>query len=173
MRVTMSRSPGWGAGPPAEHGDGGGADRTFTIAERRSRAHYGAGRTRARVSLSRVFTGLAPVVLLASMAAPERALAAPPSSTSADEDGSSGDANPVERDDAARTSDGTGDAPRPGRASDGPRRVNLDDEFLVEGKLEKPNAFYILRRSTLGYDWARLDARFSPLVLESVQDPLF
>jgi len=51
--------------------------------------------------------------------------------------------------------------------------ISLDDEFLVEGKLEKPSAFYVLRRSSTDYDWARLDAVFTPLVLESVQDPLF
>jgi hypothetical protein len=43
----------------------------------------------------------------------------------------------------------------------------------VEGELEKPSAFYVFRRSELDYDWARLDAKFTPLVLESVQDPLF
>jgi hypothetical protein len=60
-----------------------------------------------------------------------------------------------------------------GRTGPGGRKISLEDEFLIEGKLEKPSAYYILRRSTLDYDWARLDARFSPLVLESVQDPLF
>ena len=49
----------------------------------------------------------------------------------------------------------------------------VDEEFLVEGRLEKPSAFYVLRRSSTDYDWARLDAVFTPLVLESVQDPLF
>lgn len=58
-----------------------------------------------------------------------------------------------------------------GRA--GNKVISLDDEFLVEGKLEKPSAFYVLRRSSTDYDWARLDAVFTPLVLESVQDPLF
>lgn len=53
------------------------------------------------------------------------------------------------------------------------RKISLEEDFLVEGKREKPNAFYILRRSQTGYDWARLDAKFLPLVLESVQDPLF
>ena len=53
------------------------------------------------------------------------------------------------------------------------RKISLEEDFLVEGKLEKPNAYYILRRSQAGYDWARLDAKFLPLVLESVQDPLF
>ncbi|MBL4684433.1 MAG: hypothetical protein JKY37_07575 [Nannocystaceae bacterium] len=57
-------------------------------------------------------------------------------------------------------------------AKRGPKKISLD-EFLVEGQLEKPSAYYILRRSQLEHDWARLDARFSPLVLESVQDPLF
>jgi hypothetical protein len=55
----------------------------------------------------------------------------------------------------------------------GNKVISLDDEFLVEGKLEKPSAFYVLRRSATDYDWARLDAVFTPLVLESVQDPLF
>ena len=64
------------------------------------------------------------------------------------------------------SSDGSGDEPRGGKTV-------ITDEFLVEGKLEKPSAYYILRRSSLDYDWARLDAKFSPLVLESVQDPLF
>lgn len=59
------------------------------------------------------------------------------------------------------------------KTSGGGKRINLDDEFLVEGKLEKPSAFFVFKRSALDYDWARLDAQFTPLVLESVQDPLF
>ncbi len=53
------------------------------------------------------------------------------------------------------------------------KKISLDDDFLVEGKLEKPSAFFVFRRSAIEYDWARLDAQFAPLVLESVQDPLF
>jgi hypothetical protein len=53
------------------------------------------------------------------------------------------------------------------------KKISLEDEFLVEGKLEKPSAFFVFKRTALDYDWARLDAQFSPLVLESVQDPLF
>jgi hypothetical protein len=55
----------------------------------------------------------------------------------------------------------------------GKKVISLDDEFLVEGKLEKPSASYVLRRSSTDYDWARLDATMTPLVLESVSDPLF
>jgi hypothetical protein len=55
----------------------------------------------------------------------------------------------------------------------GKRVIALDDDFLVEGKLDKPSAFLLLRRSAIDYDWARLNAALAPLVLESVQDPLF
>ena len=71
------------------------------------------------------------------------------------------------------TEDGTESRGRRPRGDAGGKRTVISDEFLVEGKLEKPSAYYILRRSSLDYDWARLDAKFSPLVLESVQDPLF
>jgi hypothetical protein len=59
------------------------------------------------------------------------------------------------------------------RSSSGTKKISLDDDFFVEGKLEKPSAFFVFKRSALDYDWARLDAQFAPLVLESVQDPLF
>jgi len=55
----------------------------------------------------------------------------------------------------------------------GKKVISLDDDFLVEGKLDKPSAFLLLRRSAMDYDWARLSAVLAPLVLESVQDPLF
>ncbi len=69
-------------------------------------------------------------------------------------------------------------SPKPGpggpRSPSGNKKViSLDDEFLVEGQLEKPSAFYVLRRSSTDYDWSRLDATMTPLVLESVWDPLF
>jgi hypothetical protein len=62
---------------------------------------------------------------------------------------------------------------KPAAKPGGNKQISLDDDFLVEGRLEKPSAFYVLRRSSTDYDWARLDAVFTPLVLESVQDPLF
>lgn len=74
---------------------------------------------------------------------------------------------------AAQAAPPPADEPTPASSKPpGKKKISLD-EFLVEGKREKPSAYYILRRSQLDHDWARLDARFSPLVLESVQDPLF
>ncbi len=55
----------------------------------------------------------------------------------------------------------------------GKKVISLEDDFLVEGKLDKPSAFFILKRSAADYDWARLNVELAPLVLESVQDPLF
>lgn len=61
----------------------------------------------------------------------------------------------------------------PGRSA-GKKVIELEeDEFEVFGKLEKPSAFYVLQRSSTDHDWSRIDAKFTPLVLESVQDPLF
>ena len=64
-------------------------------------------------------------------------------------------------------------APSTDRSSSGRKKISLDDAFEVVGKLEKPSAFFVFKRTALDYDWARLDAQFAPLVLESVQDPLF
>jgi hypothetical protein len=92
---------------------------------------------------------------------------------------SSGDANAKKTDKAAKKKSASKPASKKGKkkqdaaAAEAKRRISLDEDFLVEGKLDKPNAYYILRRSQAGYDWARLDAKFLPLVLESVQDPLF
>lgn len=78
------------------------------------------------------------------------------------------DPTPESSSDSSKTSSSTTST-----SPSGTKRISLDDEFLVEGKLEKPSAFFVFKRSALEYDWARLDALFTPLVLESVQDPLF
>lgn len=79
--------------------------------------------------------------------------------------------------DTSKTAKPTGAASKATKPSPTPttgkKVISLDDEFLVEGQLEKPSAFYVLRRSSTDYDWARLDATMTPLVLESVWDPLF
>lgn len=75
---------------------------------------------------------------------------------------------------AAKAADKSKGPRRPqGATTGGKKSISIDEEILVEGKLEKPSAFYVLRRSSTDYDWARLDATMTPLVLESVWDPLF
>lgn len=95
------------------------------------------------------------LLVLAPVSAPALALAAPPPAPAS---GS-----------GAKSAKAPATTTNPG----GKKVISLDDEFLVEGQLEKPSAFYVLRRSSTDYDWARLDATMTPLVLESVWDPLF
>jgi hypothetical protein len=46
------------------------------------------------------------------------------------------------------------------------------DELVVEGEIEKPNAFYILNRTRFGYEVLDLRTSFLPDVVDSVQgDP--
>ena len=114
---------------------------------------------------------LAPVALFSSMALASTADAQPPSQPAppaSDPSAAPAKAKSTGKPSGSKSGNAKGDAQRGGN-----KVISLDDEFLVEGKLEKPSAFYVLRRSATDYDWARLDAVFTPLVLESVQDPLF
>jgi len=52
-----------------------------------------------------------------------------------------------------------------------PRVIQLD-EIRIEGRVQKPNAFYILNRSNLGYEVMDLRTSFVREVVRSVQrDP--
>ncbi|GAB4197942.1 MAG: hypothetical protein OHK0013_06540 [Sandaracinaceae bacterium] len=58
---------------------------------------------------------------------------------------------------------------RPGRGA--PRVIQLD-EIRIEGRVQKPNAFYILNRSSIGYEVLDLRTSFIREILRSVQhDP--
>jgi hypothetical protein len=114
--------------------------------------------TRAVLIRKLAFSVLAGAGVLSTMLLPCQALAQDPV--------------PAGGSEASSTNPDSSASPDKPRAS-GKKRISLDDEFLVEGKLEKPSAFFVFKRSAVDYDWARLDALFAPLVLESVQDPLF
>ncbi len=58
---------------------------------------------------------------------------------------------------------------RQGRA---PRVIELQ-EILIEGRIQKPNAFYILNRSNLGYEVLDLRTSFVRDVVRSVQSDPF
>ena len=52
-----------------------------------------------------------------------------------------------------------------------PRVIQLD-EIRIEGRVQKPNAFYILNRSNIGYEVMDLRTSFVREVIRSVQrDP--
>lgn len=111
--------------------------------------------------------GLPALALALVSAVPLVAFAAPPAAAAA-----AGKASKTSQAPAAKPLAPSG-ASRGNTGPGGKKVISLDDEFLVEGQLEKPSAFYVLRRSSTDYDWARVDATMTPLVLESVSDPLF
>ena len=49
----------------------------------------------------------------------------------------------------------------------GPRVIQLE-EFRIEGEVQKPNAFYILNRSNLGYEVLDLRTSFLREIIRSV-----
>lgn len=57
------------------------------------------------------------------------------------------------------------EAQRRGRA---PRVIQLE-EIRIEGRVQKPNAFYILNRSNIGYEVMELRTSFVRDVIRSVQ----
>ncbi len=67
-------------------------------------------------------------------------------------------------------------APAPASAQARPRgtpRVIQLDEIRIEGRVQKPNAFYILNRSSIGYEVLDLRTSFTREILRSVQDEPF
>ena len=55
----------------------------------------------------------------------------------------------------------------------GSRRVIELGEEIIEGRIEKPEAFYILRPTNLEYEAATAEESFLPELLETVNEPLF
>ena len=53
-----------------------------------------------------------------------------------------------------------------------PRIIQLE-EIVIEGRVQKPNAFYILNRSNLGYEVLELRTSFLREVVRSVQKEPF
>lgn len=61
---------------------------------------------------------------------------------------------------------------RGGRGGRAPRVIQLD-EIRIEGRVQKPNAFYILNRSSIGYEVLDLRTSFTREVVRTVQDEPF
>jgi hypothetical protein len=53
------------------------------------------------------------------------------------------------------------------------RRIIQLEEEVVEGQIEKPEAFYILQPTNLAYEEAALEESFIPDLLETVEEPPF
>lgn len=60
-------------------------------------------------------------------------------------------------------------------AQEEPRRRNVIrlSETTIEGRIQKPQAFYILQRSNLNFQGLELKRSFIPKIIESVEDAPF
>jgi len=55
----------------------------------------------------------------------------------------------------------------------GKKVYRIKTEFVIEGRIQKPNAFYVLQRSSINYEWVDLKRRFIPHILNSVRESPF
>jgi hypothetical protein len=53
------------------------------------------------------------------------------------------------------------------RSASGQKIFRITEGIVVEGKIQKPNAFYVLQRSSIDYDWESLKQDFLPRILEA------
>lgn len=76
-----------------------------------------------------------------------------------------------------------GAAPAPGapggatvkveRTASGAKLFRITDGMLVEGQMQKPNAFYVLQRATIDYDFEALSESFLPRIRAATKKPPF
>ena len=53
------------------------------------------------------------------------------------------------------------------RSASGQKIFRITEGIVVEGRIQKPNAFYVLQRSSMDYDWESLKQDFLPKILEA------
>jgi len=49
----------------------------------------------------------------------------------------------------------------------------ITEAIRIEGKIQKPEAFYVLQKSSINYDWQDLKQDFIPKIIESVAQAPF
>jgi hypothetical protein len=59
------------------------------------------------------------------------------------------------------------------RGSSGKKVYRITEEIRIEGKIQKPEAFYVLQKSSINYDWQELKQEFLPKIVESVSKAPF
>ena len=59
------------------------------------------------------------------------------------------------------------------RGKGGKKVYRITQGFVIEGRIQKPNAFYVLQRSQINYDWAGLKQKFVPRILDAVRKSPF
>ena len=53
------------------------------------------------------------------------------------------------------------------RTASGQKVFRITEGIVVEGHVQKPNAFYVLQRSSIDYDWETLKQDFLPKIVDA------
>jgi hypothetical protein len=59
------------------------------------------------------------------------------------------------------------------RGAGGKKIYKITTEIRIEGKIQKPEAFYVLQKSSINYEWQELKQDFLPKILDSVSQAPF
>jgi hypothetical protein len=59
------------------------------------------------------------------------------------------------------------------RGAGGKKIYRIEGEIVIEGKIQKPEAFYVLQKSAINYDWHELKQDVLPRILDSVSKAPF
>ena len=59
------------------------------------------------------------------------------------------------------------------RGAGGKKVYRITEEIRIEGKIQKPEAFFFYQKSSINYDWQDLKQDFVPRILESVNHSPF
>ena len=54
------------------------------------------------------------------------------------------------------------------RGAGGKKIYRITEDIRIEGKIQKPEAFFFYQKSSINYDWQELKQDFVPSILESV-----
>jgi len=54
------------------------------------------------------------------------------------------------------------------RGAGGHKVYRITEEIRIEGKIQKPEAFFFYQKSSINYDWQELKQDFMPKILDSV-----
>ena len=59
------------------------------------------------------------------------------------------------------------------RGTGGHKVYRITEEIRIEGKIQKPEAFFFYQKSSINYDWQELKQDFIPRILDSVSKAPF
>ena len=91
-------------------------------------------------------------------------------------DAKSADATAKPADDAAKVAEAKPTDPasiKVERTASGAKLFRITEGLVVEGQMQKPAAFYVLRRAAIPYDFAELGKSFLPKIGAAVKAPPF